>query len=287
MALPYYQAIHGSFVILGKSPDGDSVRFIADNPDAYRPVYRAYRITPARDGSVQLRFEGIDAPEVHYGSAAQPMGNAVRDALLARMGFTDVTFSPNETVTAATPDRIPGWILTKGVDANGRPIAYVLLGDHDLPDSQAVLVDDALLAQTINYELTRLGLVYYTVYTSTPDEHRRVLRAAAAEARANLAGIWAIDATNRFALDTQADIEPGGQLILPKLFRRSTDFLKNPGGSENLKDWLLSKATGSRPENDLVLICGHIEVPLSQLVVQQNRYVLFQADTLDIVFVEK
>lgn len=289
MAIACYQALRGSFVILGKSPDGDSMRFIADKPDGYKPIYRAYKITPARDGSVQLRFEGIDAPEVHYGSAAQPMGNAVRDKLLERIGFTGVTFDHNEVVTAATPDRIPGWILTKGVDANGRPIAYVLTGDHDLPDGQPVHVDEALLTQTINHELTRRGLVYYTVYTSTPEAHRRVLRAAAAAARAELLGIWDIDSTNRFRLETQADLEPGagGQLILPKLFRRATDFLKKPDGADNLKDWLLSKATGTRPENDLVLICGHIEVPLSQLVVQQNRNVLFQADTLDIVFVEK
>lgn len=289
MALPFYQALHGSFVIVGKSPDGDSMRFIADNPDGYQTIQRSYRIDPSRDGSVQLRFEGIDAPEVHYGKAAQPLGNAVRDALLTRMGFSDVVFNQNEVVTSATPDRIDGWILTKGVDANGRPIAYVLPDDTDLTDGEAVHVDEALLKKTVNYELTQRGLVYYTVYTSTPEQHRKVLRAAAADARANLLDIWAIDCTNRFQLETQADIEPGpgGQLILPKLFRRATDFLKKPDGNDNLKDWLLSKATGSRPENDLVLICGHIEVPLSQLVVQQNRNVLFQADTLDIVFVEK
>ncbi|CCH01469.1 hypothetical protein FAES_3462 [Fibrella aestuarina BUZ 2] len=289
MALAYYQALHGSFVIVGKSPDGDSVRFIADNPAGYQSIYRAYRIEPARDGSVQLRFEGIDAPEVHYGKAAQPLGNAVRDSLLARLGFTNVVINPNETVLSATPDRISGWILTKGVDANGRPIAYVLPDTATLTDGEATLVDEALLKQTINHELTVRGLVYYTVYTSTPALHRHVLRAAAAEARANLLGVWAVDCTSRYRLESQADLEPGeqGQLILPKLFRRSTDFLKKPDGAENLKDWLLSKATGSRPEDDLVLICGHIEVPLSQLVVQQNQYVLFQADTLDIVFVEK
>lgn len=289
MALPFYQALHGSFIILGKSPDGDSMRFIADNPDGYKPLYRSYRIDPARDGSVQLRFEGIDAPEVHYGTAAQPLGNAVRDALLAQMGFTNVAFDRNEVVTAATPDRIPGWILTKGVDANGRPIAYVLLerAAPALTDGTAVQVTEKLLTKTVNYHLTQQGLVYYTVYTSTPTLHQTILRRAAAEARRDLLGIWAVDSTNRFTLETQADIAPGGQLILPKLFRRSTDFLKKPDGNDNLRDWLISKATGSRPENDLVLICGHIEVPLSQLVVQQNRYVLFQADTLDIVFLEK
>ena len=236
MALPYYQALRGQFVIIGKSPDGDSMRFIADNPAGYVPIQRAYRIEPARDGSVQLRFEGIDAPEVHYGKTRQPMGNAVRDALLTRMGFSDVTFDRNEVVTGSRPGSIPGWVLTKGVDANGRPIAYVLPGDADLTDGRGVVVDEALLTQTVNYDLTRRGLVYYTVYTSTPTLHRDVLRAAAAAARAELLGVWAADSTSRFRLETPADLEPGGQLILPKLFRRSTDFLKKPDGNDNLKD---------------------------------------------------
>ena len=33
MSLPYYKVIKGSFVIKDYEPDGDSVRFIADNLD--------------------------------------------------------------------------------------------------------------------------------------------------------------------------------------------------------------------------------------------------------------
>jgi hypothetical protein len=43
----------------------------------------------------------------------------------------------------------------------------------------------------------------------------------------------------------------------------------------------------SRDENDRVLVCGQTELHLSDLLVQANNKVRFQADLLDVVFVEK
>jgi hypothetical protein len=56
----------------------------------------------------------------------------------------------------------------------------------------------------------------------------------------------------------RASIGPEGQLILPKLFRRATDYLGAVAGGF-----------------------------LSDLLVQANDTVRFQADLLDVVFVEK
>jgi endonuclease YncB( thermonuclease family) len=83
--------IYGSLVILAKSPDGDSIRFLPDNPALFDDLYRRHRMkfSPS-DGSIQLRLEGIDTPETHYGSAAQPFGDTARDALLTGLGY-DVT----------------------------------------------------------------------------------------------------------------------------------------------------------------------------------------------------
>src|SRR6266702_6958321 len=92
MASPSYLVIKGNFVVVGKEPDGDSVRFIADNLDLYRHLQRAYRIKPSRDNSVQLRFESVDATELHYGSAAQPLGAEARDTLLSWMGFDQIVY---------------------------------------------------------------------------------------------------------------------------------------------------------------------------------------------------
>jgi endonuclease YncB( thermonuclease family) len=74
VAAPYYLAIHGRLVVIGKEPDGNAVRFIADHPDAYAQLKHAHRLHPSADGSVRLRLEGVDAPELHDGGAAQPLG---------------------------------------------------------------------------------------------------------------------------------------------------------------------------------------------------------------------
>ena len=290
MASPFYLVIKGKFVIVGKEPDGDSVRFIADNPNLYQELHRNYRIKPSRDQSVQLRFEGIDAPEVHYGKDAQPLGTQARDQLLALMGFENIQFRGDQ-VQAAEPDSVSGTILSKAADANGRPVSYVLLeGDaNQLDDEDWTRVDTALLKKTLNFRLLTEGLAYYTVYTSTPSTHRKLLREEAMAAREANRGVWAQDSTNEFALvDKESISPPDGQLILPKLFRRSIDYLKAVEGGfrGNLKDWLIS-TQGSRNENDRVVIRDSVEVRFSDLIEQRNSRVVFQEDLLNITFVEK
>ncbi len=300
MSLPYYLVIQGTFVIVGKEPDADSVRFIADNPDFYQYLKRADRIKPSRgptgDGSVQLRFEAVDAPEVHYGKAAQPVGTEARDQLLGWMGFSNVKFEdpnrPNRVTSADPADGVRGAILSKGVDANGRPISYVLLEADvdDLQDGEPTRVDEELLPKTLNHRLLGQGMAYYTVYTSTPAIHRWYLRDVAAGARGDDRGVWELNATSNFELNDQDSIGPNGQLILPKLFRRCTDYLKavEKGFMGNLVDWMIEiSATPSRSENDRVLIDESIEVNFSDLIEQRNRQIAFQADLLNIVFVEK
>jgi endonuclease YncB( thermonuclease family) len=287
MSSPVQLAMRGHLVVTGKEPDGDSVRFVADS--------RAYRIRTSSDGSVQLRFEGVDAPELHYGAEAQPLGGTVRDRLLERMGFTDVVFAdrPPTRVTGCAPSNgVRAAILSASAEANGRPVCYVLAGpDQDLPaDGVWTEVDPDMLDRTLNAWLLREGLAYYTVYTSTPAIHREQLRALAAIARDKPAEVWARDTTAEFTVDVQASIGPDGQLILPKLFRRCTDYLKavGKGFAGNLSDWMVQvSAGGSRNENDLVVVGDSIEVRLADLLHQRNQRVALQADLLDLTFVEK
>ncbi|MFZ5479036.1 MAG: thermonuclease family protein [Myxococcota bacterium] len=288
MPLTYQKAIQGELVIIGKEPDGDSLRFRADDPANFDDLYRGWRIKPADDGSVQLRLEGIDAPETHYGKAAQPRGDDARDHLLDLCGFANPKFFGNK-VTDATPNTIPAIILTEAAETHGRPISYLLVGAAmaGLNDGQATAVDADLLRKTINYQLLELGTAYPLLYTSMPAAHRAVFRMAAANARSHTRGVWADDRSGAFVLRTQEDISPGpeGQLIFPKLFRRATDFLKEVGESAvgaDLRDWL--EAHGG--ENDLTLFHG-AEIPFSTLIAHENATVRLQADLLDLVFVEK
>jgi endonuclease YncB( thermonuclease family) len=288
-------AIHGELVIIGYEPDGDSVRFVADDPGLFEQIGRGYKVRPSgRDGSVQLRFEAIDAPETHYGKDAQPLGDTARDSMLDWIGFTDLTYDKRDRnkVTGAQPRGVRAVVLTKGADPHGRPVSYVIVHEDDVPaDGGWSVVGARTLDKTLNARALSEGSAYPTFYTSTPARHVSHLRTLAAKARANRLGVWAVDHTGGFRLTDQSSIGPDGQLILPKLFRRATDYLKDVAAGTftgNLADWLEANAhTPTRQENDSVVICGGIEVPLSTLLEQQNATVVFRPDLLDIKFVEK
>ncbi len=283
--------IRGAFVVIGKSPDGDSVRFVPDNADLLKELKNSYRIRVSRDGSVQLRFEAIDAPELHFGSSEQPLGVEARDVLLKLMGFTRVAFTPNQTATAATPERVRGAILSQAAEGNGRPISYVLLegGAGSQTDGSRVKLDNALLRKTMNDAMLRNGLAYYTVYSSTPLAQREYFKAVALEARNKKLGVWAVDKTAAFTLETQSDVDVSGQLILPKLFRRATSYLQDVAKgkfSGNLKAWLIASRDTKVPEDDLVDVAG-VRQNLSDLITISGKTVRFAGDPLEMVFVEK
>jgi endonuclease YncB( thermonuclease family) len=292
MKSPFYQVIHGQFVIQDKSPDGDSVRFIADDLNLYEHLHRSERINLSpTDNSVQLRFQAIDAPEVHYGRDAQPLGEDSRDYLLKLLGFKKIQFSGNK-VTSAKPDSIPGAILSLAVERNGRPVAYTLLEKdrEGLDDGESINLTTELLRKTLNFKLLEQGFAYLNLYSSVPLVHRRILQTVSRNARSAQLGIWAIDRTPNFTLDDLTSITPpNGQLIYPKLFRRCIDYLKSvdKGFRGNLKEWLLASETTSSSENDAVLLNGKTEVKLSDLILQQNNRIVFQADTINVVFIER
>lgn len=291
MVSPYYQVIKGNFIIIDKKPDGDSIRFLAEEPDLYSNLSRSYRLNPSNDGTVQIRLEGIDTPELHYGKDAQPFGEDSRDRLLKLLGFRDFAVSGN-TITSAKPEMIPGAILTTGVETNGRPISYIVTAEEakTLENGEWVKVTKVFLQKTLNYQMIQEGMAYYTVYTSMPLSHRAFLQKAAKDALQENRGLWKIDRTREFVLNSQEDLSPpDGQLILPKLFRRCTDYLKAVSGGfrGNLKDWLLANNIGSsRPENDRVLL-GDVELKLSDLIRQNNNRIFFQANIFDLTFLEK
>lgn len=298
MPTPFYRLIPGTFVLVGKEPDGDSVRFRPDNPEDLRKLSRSSLIKPSKDGSVQLRFDGIDATELHYGSAQQPLGAEARDALLKHMGWSQVTTKPNSTVVdSCTPIEIKGAILSKAAEANGRPVSFVLTGDAAHVDSKKmshgwVHLDAELLKKTANYFMLESGNAYPTFYTSLSDDIQTTLREVAAGARKAGKVVWKDDSTGLFKLTSRKDIdENSGHPILPKLFRRATDYLKDVSAgtfSGNLKDWIIAHESGSRSENDLVEVAGLSgRVPLSSLLEQRNDQVAFLPNLLDVVFVEK
>src|SRR5207248_11136581 len=178
-----------------------------------------------------------------------------------------VKFKGNTTIVeSADPATARGSILSKKVEIHGRPVSFVLLenGGQGLPSGEMVELDRPLLERTLTWRLLETGVAYYTVYTSTPLRDR--LRAAALKARNAHAhkgrGVWAQDSSHEFRLVNQDSIGPEGTMILPKLFRRCTDYLKavDQGFVGELSEWMIANQGAPRRENDRVVLTGGIEV---------------------------
>jgi hypothetical protein len=124
-----FTVIAGSFRVVGQTPggnpsgfepDGDSVQFRPTDPtvlDRLAVLERPVRLTSI--GSTQLRMEGIDALEIHYGGSHQPrpLADRGRDALIERLGLAPVTYREPAATRVRPPavfERQPGWIEVTG-----------------------------------------------------------------------------------------------------------------------------------------------------------------------------
>jgi hypothetical protein len=284
-----FLVLNGKVVIEGKSPDGDSIRFIPDEPATLAELTNGDRVEPAADGSVQLRLDAIDAPETHYAGQQQPRGTDARDELVAFAGFRAVSYSHAGTVTAATPASIPAAIAAKLVELHGRPVCYLFVNpSHQWGEGDELDLSDEILDDSVNAHMVQTGRAYTTLYTSTPRPQRNYFTRLARAASTQTGSVWTADHSARFTLTDRASIGPRGQLLLPKLFRRCTDYLtaKQRGQATSLRGWL-TRATDSGASEDDNLFLNGTKTKLSDLIAENGDTIDFQADLLDLVFVEK
>ena len=159
-----------------------------------------------------MRFEGIDAPGLHYGNDAQPLGKEERDVPLKWMGFTDIHYDnqARTRVSSAHPETMRGAILSRVGEANGRPVSYAFLESdaQGFTLGQGTHLDVNRLPRTLNVRLLAGGLAYPTLYTSTPYEHREFHRGVTRGVRQARQGLWTEDTTIDYVLETQADLAP-------------------------------------------------------------------------------
>jgi len=225
--------IKGQFRIVGASPDGDSVRFYPDNPTAFTTA--GIIVKANASGGVQLRLDAIDALETHYTppSAPQPwhqpkpLGDGASSALLELLGFTAVRRNDRGIVTSASPDRTPGYILTRFADKYGRAVSMTFAGARRGrgSDGSSVYLELAELRRSVNYQLLASGWVYPTFYSKLYFDLREELASASVAARDQRVGVWSDDATlPGFSLKSRAQVTDE-LVILPKLFRRLAEYL--------------------------------------------------------------
>lgn len=284
-----FVVLTGTVLIQGKSPDGDSIRFLPQHPDTLKELTNGARVRPSPDGSVQLRLDAIDAPETHYAGQHQPLGTQARDELVSFAGFRDVTYNKSGTVTAATPNTIPAVIAAKLVELHGRPVCYLFINPtRGWDEGQTLPLSDEILNDSVNAHMVSTGRAYTTLYTSTPLAQREYFTRLATTARGAAGSVWTADSSARFTLTDHASIGEGGQLLLPKLFRRCTDYLtaKSKGSATSFLGWLTQASDTGASEDDDLLLAGQ-KHKLSDLITEDGTTIEFHADLLDLVFVEK
>lgn len=248
-------SIAGRFRIAGASPDGDSVRFVPDDPRAWARAGIRARANAA--GGAQLRLDAIDTLETHFsppggrGTWRQPVDLAVgaTESLLHRLGFTSWKRDADTgTITDPQPLDVPGWVVCAGADVNGRPVSFVLAGDRAAAGAEwshggsdggggrigdgPVTLTPSMLGRTLNSAQLADGLAYPTFYDELPDDLREALATTATAARAAGLGVWARDVTTAgFVVTGRAQLETE-VVVLPKLFRRLAEYLSLDTGGD-------------------------------------------------------
>lgn len=209
-----FTLLKGRFKPAAGIPDGDSVRFGPIDPSPLFTLPRQGR-TPRvnqNNGTVQLRFEGIDALEKE---AKEPFA-------------ADATAKNIELLGLSSPaDESDGYILANQIGPYGRPICFVFEGDADEPDGSSIFLDVERMKLSVNFQLIDVGAVYPLFYDTLYGDLRSALAASAVSARTSGRGIWPHDQTTTGVTWTGASSLPNLDPIFPKLWRRLEKYTQN------------------------------------------------------------
>ena len=282
-------------MVLDHVPDGDSVRFVPDQPI---PVAQSMpRLRWSKDGALSVRLLGVDAPEIHYRRRGQPLwrqpppwGERAAQALLSFLGFSELQRNLAGRVVDAEPQACRGTLGILRVDRYGRALALALRGEQgltleDYGARDVSLAWEGLWEASANRELLQQGHVYPLVHREFPADWRVSLSASVQMARMQGKGVWHVDRTHcGFPLsDAQAlrDTLESACLIWPFLFRRLVDIETCFRPASSSEAWLsrlnrhtglvsLSSVRGTVPFLDLIAFTdGRLQllVPPEEIVI--------------------
>lgn len=239
-----FTCIHGTFHLLNRTssgkptgfePDGDSVHFRATRPELLEALPKVMRpLNPSNIGSVNLRLEALDALELHFrpdgGKNTRqpaPFAEAARDELTRFLGFGEVRYAQPRGLAVLPPvanDGAPGWILSRSLEVNGRPVSFAFAGRPPFADGSRVELSPVLFKKSLNFHLLLSGLVYPLFYDSLFHDLRRAAASAVRLARKNGLGLWKEDRLLVGVLAPDAGALERDGVIFPKLFRRLNEF---------------------------------------------------------------
>ena len=290
-----YKLIKGEFHIFypdrprqGPEPDGDTLKFLPDNPGHVENLYRPGTPSPRFNGRmmINLRFEGIDALEIHFDDMHQDLtwAEKARDYALQKVGFGEVQFWSDQPFKVKSVQNHPrrGYILARTLDVNGRIVSFVYPGTSDREDGTDVFLDVPLLNKSLNAQLIASGLVYPAFYITLPVELKDRFAEMTVQARDGNHGLWSVDTAN---VDHWASIPNLSTLqtlaICPKLFRRLARFFA--AGHTGIKQFDVWLRADPRDRDDRVLLPNRELGNMHDLIeIDDNRIRMFYR-TEDIV----
>jgi hypothetical protein len=235
-----YRIIPGTFHVKGYQPDGDSIRFAADDPAVWsEPLFARLSAAERTRNRLQLRLEAIDSLETHYEGLHQPrnFGVAALDALLEVLGITNVKYNVLVTTIVDAQDGAAGFIATAGLDGFRRPISYAFPASAPLAGKTILPGGQLPLARSVNLRGLERGLVYPTLYSTMDRDLLPTFQKATQRARKAGRGLWAIDRTAGFTCWESWTIQQD-VVILPKLFRRLVQFMSENRLLDDLAPWM-------------------------------------------------
>lgn len=151
-----FKLIRGTFHVTNYSPDGDSIRFGPDDLG----LLASLSGPPASVNSrrhVQLRIEAIDSLETHYSAAGggtyhQPLELALdaAEGLIDFAAITNVVWDSGHRSVVSADDGTRGYIASRSVEKNRRPVAFVFAGDPPEADGADIFLGVDRLLQSYN-----------------------------------------------------------------------------------------------------------------------------------------
>ncbi|MFT5469776.1 MAG: endonuclease YncB(thermonuclease family) [Verrucomicrobiales bacterium] len=234
------KVIHGRFRVKGYSPDGDSIRFEADNHTNWSwPGFKWKSDYGKKRKRKQIRIEAIDALETHYIGFSQPgaFSVAAMESLLEMLGIKNYVFNLAVNRIDEADDLTHGAIVTAGVDIFDRPICFVFPDGVEMEDGAEIEMSELPWKKSLNYRLLERGLVFPTFYNSLDEGILDEFRKATRRMLANSKGLWAVDRTRGFDLWDVKTVQER-VVIMPKFFRRLIRFFEARTTFEELPDYL-------------------------------------------------
>lgn len=266
-----FTLIKGTFMPAAGIPDGDTVRFRADNPSLLCGLERKVDSLDinSRNCTVALRYEGIDAPER---GAREPFACDATARNINLLGLSDVY------------DTGPGYILARQLGRWGRPISFVFAGEAKEEDGVSVHLDADRMRESVNFQLIEAGVVYPLFYDTLFLDLRTTLAEATVAARAADLGLWPRDRTREGVTFSTAGSLPLISPIFPKIWRRlkkyteRDDFTEGENALDGFVDFL------KRQSDRLLIIPEARYTDLDNIVEADGNEVRMDFNPEDLVF---